>query len=157
MAADAGDWQIEPAHPTPAGPLIPDAVVLLASGRFAFVELDRGTMSYARVLAKLERYATYRTAPPSGRSNAARAPRSHWQEHYAGPDLQRLFPPLLVVFAPAPRPAASAPRVTAPTPARESARFEKTARRTAPRVDPSLPNGTNGGRDEDRERAVVGA
>jgi hypothetical protein len=30
-AADAGDWQIEPAHPTPAGPLIPDAVVLLAS------------------------------------------------------------------------------------------------------------------------------
>ncbi|MFF7199273.1 replication-relaxation family protein [Streptomyces sp. NPDC008079] len=105
-AADAGDWQLEAAHPTPAGPLIPDAVVLLATGAFAFVELDRGTMSYARVLAKLDRYAAYRTAPPSGRGNAARAPRSHWQEHYAGPYLEQDFPRLLVVFAPASRRAA---------------------------------------------------
>jgi hypothetical protein len=105
-AADAGDWQIEAAHPSPAGPLIPDAVVLLATGTFAFVELDRGTMSYARLLAKVDRYAAYRTAPPSGRGNAARAPRNHWQEHYAGHDLDRPFPPLLVVFAPAPRRAA---------------------------------------------------
>ncbi|MFJ1588394.1 replication-relaxation family protein [Streptomyces sp. NPDC088197] len=66
-AADAGDWQLEAAHPTPAGPLIPNAVVLLATGGFAFVELDRGTMSYARLMAKLDRYAAYRTAPPSGR------------------------------------------------------------------------------------------
>lgn len=105
-AADAGNWQLEAAHPTPAGPLIPDAVVLLASRAFAFVELDRGTMSYARVLAKLDRYAAYRTAVPSGRGNAARAPRSHWQEHYAGPYLEQPFPRLLVVFAPAPRRAA---------------------------------------------------
>jgi hypothetical protein len=105
-AADAGDWQLEPAHPTPAGPLIPDAVVLLATGRFAFVEVDRGTMSYARLLAKLDRYAAYRTAPPTGRGNAARAPRNHWEEHYAGPSLERSFPPLLVVFAAAPRRAA---------------------------------------------------
>lgn len=105
-AADAGDWQLEAAHPTPAGPLIPDAVVLLASGAFAFVELDRGTMSYARLLAKLDRYAAYRTAPPSGRGNAARAPRNHWQEHYAGPYFERPFPRLLAVFAPAPRRAA---------------------------------------------------
>lgn len=105
-AADAGDWQIEPAHPTPAGPLIPDAVVLLTTGRFAFVEVDRGTMSYARLLAKVDRYAAYRTAPPTGRGNAARAPRNHWQEHYAGHDMDRPFPPLLVVFAPAPRRAA---------------------------------------------------
>ncbi|SEG85294.1 Replication-relaxation [Actinacidiphila yanglinensis] len=109
-AADAGDWQVEAAHPTPAGPLIPDAVVLLATGGFAFVELDRGTMSYARLLAKLDRYAAYRSAPPSGRGNAARAPRSHWQEHYAGHALERTFPPLLVVFAPAPRRAEPATR-----------------------------------------------
>jgi hypothetical protein len=105
-AADAGDWHLEAAHPTPAGTLIPDAVVLLASGRFAFLELDRGTMSYARLLAKLDTYAAYRTAPPSGRGNAARAPRSHWQDHYAGPYLEQPFPPLLVVFTPAPRRAA---------------------------------------------------
>jgi hypothetical protein len=71
--ADAGDWQLEAGHPTPAGQLIPDAVVLLASGTFAFVELDRATMSYARLLAKLDTYAAYRTAPPTGRGNAARA------------------------------------------------------------------------------------
>lgn len=110
-AADAGDWQLEAAHPTPAGALIPDAVVLLATGRFAFVELDRGTMSYARLLAKLDTYAAYRTAPPSGRGNAARTPRSHWQEHYAGPYLEQPFPRLLVVFAPAPRRAAPPTRV----------------------------------------------
>ncbi|WP_407639657.1 replication-relaxation family protein [Actinacidiphila guanduensis] len=62
-AAAAGDWQLEPAHPTLAGPLIPDAVVLLATGRFAFVEVDRGTMAYACLRAKLGRYAAYRTAP----------------------------------------------------------------------------------------------
>jgi hypothetical protein len=68
--------------------------------------LVKTTMSYARLLAKLDRYAAYRTPPPSGRGNAARAPRNHWQEHYAGHDLDRPFPPLLVVFAPAPRRAA---------------------------------------------------
>jgi hypothetical protein len=103
-AADAGDWQLEPAHPTPAGPLIPDAVVLLATGRFAFVEVDRGTMSYARLLAKLDRYAAYRSAPSSGRT--ARASRPHWELHYAADEYQPPFPPLLVVFAPAPRRAA---------------------------------------------------
>jgi hypothetical protein len=109
-AADAGDWQIEAAHPTPAGPLIPDAVVLLATGRFAFVELDRGTMFYARLLAKVDRYAAYRAAPPTGRGNAARALRSHLQKHYAGHDLDRAFPPRVVVFAPVARRAASATR-----------------------------------------------
>ncbi|MGK5449666.1 replication-relaxation family protein [Streptomyces radiopugnans] len=103
--ADHADWHLEVAHPTPAGPLIPDAVVLLADGSTAFVEIDR-TMSYARLTAKLDRYNAYRTAPPTGRGNAARAPRSHWQEVYAGPSLDRPFPPLLVVFAPAPRRAA---------------------------------------------------
>ncbi|MEC3997035.1 replication-relaxation family protein [Actinacidiphila sp. DG2A-62] len=98
-AADAGDWQREAAHPTPAGPLIPGAVVLLATGRCAFVELDRGTMSNAHLSAKVDRYAAYRTAPPSGRGNAAPAPSNHWQEHYAGHDLERAFPQLLVVFA----------------------------------------------------------
>jgi hypothetical protein len=73
--ADAGDRQLEAAHPTPAGPLIPDTLVLLASGAFAFVELDRGTMSYARVLAKVNRYAACRTAPPPGRGNTAAAAR----------------------------------------------------------------------------------
>ncbi|WP_405691332.1 replication-relaxation family protein [Streptomyces sp. NBC_00057] len=104
-AADHADWQVEVAHPTPAGSLVPDGVVLLADGSSAFVEIDR-TMSYARLVAKLERYDPYRNAPPSGRGNAARAPRSHWQETYAGPSLDRPFPPLLIVFAPAPRRAA---------------------------------------------------
>jgi hypothetical protein len=62
-------------------------------------EIQR-TMSYAGLLAKLERYDAYRSAPPSGRGNAARAPRSHWQQTYAGPSMNRPFPPLLFVFAP---------------------------------------------------------
>lgn len=70
-------------------------------------------MSYARLLAKLERYDPYRNAPPSGHGNAARAPRSHRQETYAGPSLDRPFPPVLLVFAPAPRHAASATREAA--------------------------------------------
>ncbi|MFE4888223.1 hypothetical protein [Streptomyces sp. NPDC056701] len=70
-------------------------------------------MSYARLVAKLERYEAYRNAPASGRGNAARAPRSHWQETYAGPSLDRPFPPLLFVFAPAPRRAALATREAA--------------------------------------------
>lgn len=111
-AAYHADWQVEVAHPTPAGNLVPDGVVLLADGSHAFVEIDR-TMSYARLLAKLERYDAYRNAPASGRGNAARAPRSHWQETYAGPHLERPFPPLLFVFAPAPRRAAPATREAA--------------------------------------------
>ncbi|MFF2964933.1 replication-relaxation family protein [Streptomyces sp. NPDC057963] len=110
--ADRADWQVEVAHPTPAGSLVPDGVVLLADGASAFVEIDR-TMSYARLVAKLERYDAYRNAPPSGRGNAARAPRSHWQETYAGPALERTFPPLLFAFAPAPRRAAPATREAA--------------------------------------------
>ncbi|MFH8371375.1 replication-relaxation family protein [Streptomyces sp. NPDC018031] len=112
QVADHADWQVEVAHPTPAGNLVPDGVVLLADGSSAFVEIDR-TMSYARLIAKLERYDAYRNAPPSGRGNAARAPRSHWQETYAGPSLDRPFPPLLLVFAPAPRRAAPATREAA--------------------------------------------
>lgn len=99
-AADFADWRVEGAYPTPAGNLIPDGVVLLADGTSAFVEIDR-TMSYARLIAKLERYDAYRGAPSAGRGNAARPPRSHWQENYAGPSLERSFPPVLFVFAPA--------------------------------------------------------
>lgn len=110
--ADHADWRVEVAHPTPAGNLVPDGVVLMADGSSAFVEIDR-TMSYARLLAKLERYDAYRNAPASGRGNAARAPRSHWQETYAGPSLERPFPPVLFVFAPAPRRAAPDTRETA--------------------------------------------
>ncbi|MER5359691.1 hypothetical protein [Streptomyces sp. NPDC002785] len=62
---------------------------------------------------KLERYDAYRNAPASGHGNAARAPRSHWQETYAGPSLERPFPPVLFVFAPAPRRAAPATREAA--------------------------------------------
>ncbi|WP_432127642.1 hypothetical protein [Streptomyces sp. bgisy082] len=93
---------MEAAHPTPAGNLVPDAVVLLANGSSVFVEIDR-TTSYAGLLDKLERYDVYRSAPAAGRGNAARAPRSHWQEAYAGSSLERPFPPVLFVFAPAPR------------------------------------------------------
>ncbi|MFD7840789.1 replication-relaxation family protein [Streptomyces sp. NPDC059761] len=78
--ADHADWQVEVAHPTTAGNLVPDGVLLLANGSSAFVEIDR-TMSYARLVAKLERYDAYRNAPASGRGNAARAPHSHWQEN----------------------------------------------------------------------------
>ncbi|MFE5563135.1 replication-relaxation family protein [Streptomyces sp. NPDC056544] len=112
QVADHTDWQVEVAHPTPAGTLVPDGVVLLASGASAFVEIDR-TMSYARLVAKLERYDAYRNAPASGRGNAARAPRSHWQETYAGPSLERPFPVVLFVFAPAPRRAAPTTREAA--------------------------------------------
>ncbi|MEU9289179.1 replication-relaxation family protein [Streptomyces sp. NPDC048275] len=110
--ADHADWQVEVAHPTPAGNLVPDGVVLLADGSSAFVEVDR-TMSYARLVAKLERYDAYRKAPASGRGNAARAPRSHWQETYAGSSMNRPFPPVLFVFALAPRRAAPATRESA--------------------------------------------
>ncbi|MFE0737406.1 replication-relaxation family protein [Streptomyces sp. NPDC058855] len=103
--AHHADWQVEVAHPTPSGNLVPDAVALLADGSSAFVEIDR-TMSYARLIAKLERYEAYRSAPATGRGNAARAPRSHWQETYGGPHLDRRFPLVLFVFAPAPRRAA---------------------------------------------------
>ncbi|WOT39577.1 replication-relaxation family protein [Streptomyces coeruleorubidus] len=109
QVADHADWQVEVAHLTPAGNLVPDGVVLLADGSSAFVEIGR-TMSYARLVAKLERYDAYRNAPASGRGNAARAPRSHWQEAYAGPSMNRPFPPVLFVFAPAPRRAAPATR-----------------------------------------------
>ncbi|MER6317044.1 replication-relaxation family protein [Streptomyces sp. NPDC001581] len=110
--ADHADWRVEVAHPTPAGNLVPDGVVLLAGGSSVFVEIDR-TMSYARLVAKLERYDAYRNAPASGRGNAARAPRSHWQETYAGPSLERPFPAVLFVFAPAPRRAAPTTREAA--------------------------------------------
>ncbi|MFB8105870.1 replication-relaxation family protein [Streptomyces sp. NPDC056007] len=100
--ADHADWRVEVPHPTPAGNLLPDGVVLLNNGSSAFVEIDR-TMSYARLVAKLERYDAYRGAPAAGRGNAARPPRSHWQENYAGPSLERSFPPVLFVFAPARR------------------------------------------------------
>ncbi|MER6394298.1 replication-relaxation family protein [Streptomyces sp. NPDC001523] len=112
QVAEHADWRVEVAHPTPAGTLVPDGVVLLADGASAFVEIDR-TMSYARLVAKLERYDAYRNAPASGRGNAARAPRSHWQETYAGPSLERPFPPVLFVFAPAPRRAAPTTREAA--------------------------------------------
>ncbi|MFJ8150292.1 replication-relaxation family protein [Streptomyces sp. NPDC096048] len=101
--ADQADWRVEVAHPTPAGNLVPDAVALLADGSSAFVGIDR-TMSYARLLAKLERYESYRSAPASGRGIVARVPRSHWQETYAGPSLERAFPPPLFLFAPGPSP-----------------------------------------------------
>ncbi|MEU9616476.1 replication-relaxation family protein [Streptomyces sp. NPDC048209] len=101
--AHHADWRVEVAHPTPAGNLIPDAVVLLANGSSAFVEIDR-TMSYARLIAKLERYEAYRSAPASGRGNAARTPRSHWQETYAGPHLDRRFPVVFVRLRPRPTP-----------------------------------------------------
>ncbi|MFF7365403.1 replication-relaxation family protein [Streptomyces sp. NPDC008125] len=112
QVADFADWRVEVAHPTPAGNLVPDGMVLLADGASAFVEIDR-TMSYARLVAKLERYAAYRNAPATGRGNAARAPRSHWQETYAGPSWERPFPAVLFVFAPAPRRAAPATREAA--------------------------------------------
>ncbi|GAA4668020.1 replication-relaxation family protein [Streptomyces youssoufiensis] len=61
--AEWTDWQVELAHPTPAGNLVPDGVALLADGTHAFVEIDR-TMSYAKLLAKLERYDAYATPRP---------------------------------------------------------------------------------------------
>ncbi|MFE1876956.1 replication-relaxation family protein [Streptomyces sp. NPDC059496] len=117
--ADHADGQVEVAHPAPAGNVVPDGVVLMASGASAFLEIDR-TMPYARLVAELEHYDAYRNAPAAGRGNAARAPRSHWQETYAGPSLERPFPPVLFVFAPAPRRAA---------PARREAAFRERARR----------------------------
>ncbi|MEV7659607.1 replication-relaxation family protein [Streptomyces anulatus] len=105
QVADHADWRVEVPHPSPAGNLLPDGVVLLNNGTSAFVEIDR-TMSYALLVAKLERYDAYRGAPPAGRGNTARPTRSHWQETYAGPLLERSFPPVLFVFAPARRRAA---------------------------------------------------
>ena len=72
--ADHADWHLELTHPTPAGNLVPDAVVLLNNGSHAFVEIDR-TMSYPKLIEKLERYDAYRNAPAVGRGNAARPPR----------------------------------------------------------------------------------
>lgn len=50
-------------HPTPAGNLLPDGVVLLNNGSSAFVEIDRA-MYYALLIAKLERYDGCRRLPP---------------------------------------------------------------------------------------------
>ncbi|MFG2595265.1 hypothetical protein [Streptomyces sp. NPDC048462] len=52
-------------------------MVLLTNGSSAFVEIDR-PMTYARLVAELERYDAYRGAPPAGRGNAARPARSHF-------------------------------------------------------------------------------
>ncbi|GAA2485559.1 hypothetical protein [Streptomyces gobitricini] len=49
----------------------------------------------------------------AGWLSAARAPSSHWQETYAGSSLERPFLPLLFVFAPAPRRAATETREAA--------------------------------------------
>ncbi|MFJ4873381.1 replication-relaxation family protein [Streptomyces sp. NPDC088757] len=89
--ADHADWQVEVTHHTPSSDLLPDGVVLLDDGFNAFVEIDR-TMSYARLINKLECYDAYHNAPAARRGNAARAPRSHWQETYAGLSLERPFP-----------------------------------------------------------------
>ncbi|MEE1758902.1 replication-relaxation family protein [Streptomyces sp. SP18BB07] len=73
QAAEHTDWRLaRPPTSPPAGSLLPDAGVLLTNGQSAFVEIDR-TMSYARLVAKLERYDAYRNAPATGRGNAARA------------------------------------------------------------------------------------
>ncbi|MGW3942256.1 hypothetical protein [Streptomyces phaeochromogenes] len=71
--ADCADWQVDVTHPTPAGSLVPDGVVLLNNGSSAFVEIDR-MMSYARLVAKLKRSDAYPNEPASGRRNAARIP-----------------------------------------------------------------------------------
>ncbi|GGZ40035.1 hypothetical protein [Streptomyces bluensis] len=52
--------------------------------------IDR-TMSYARLVAKLERYDAYGNAPATGRGNAARTPRPHWQETYSGSHAYKLM------------------------------------------------------------------
>ncbi|MFI6423367.1 replication-relaxation family protein [Streptomyces sp. NPDC050842] len=111
-AADRADWQVEVARPTPAGSLVPDAVVLLADGSSAFVEIDR-TISYARLLAKLERYDAYRNASPSG--SGERRPRSALP--LAG-DLRRTvagatLPAAAVRLRPRPAPRAPATREAA--------------------------------------------
>ncbi|WP_424217792.1 replication-relaxation family protein (plasmid) [Streptomyces sp. BI20] len=101
--ADHTDWRVEVAHPTPAGRLVADALVLLADGDHAFVEVERTTTNPA-VLAKLDHYSAYLRAPATGRGSAAYTPRPPWQETYApalhgrgqGPG----FPLLLFVFAP---------------------------------------------------------
>ncbi|MFJ7497978.1 replication-relaxation family protein [Streptomyces sp. NPDC097727] len=84
--ADHADWQVEVAHPTPVGSLEPDGVVLLADGASAFVEIDR-TMSYARLVAKLERYDAYRNAA----AVRARERRPRSAQPLAG-DLRRAVP-----------------------------------------------------------------
>ncbi|WFB11968.1 replication-relaxation family protein [Streptomyces sp. LX-29] len=119
QVADHADWQLEVPHPTPAGNLVPDSAVLLADGSSAFVEIDR-TKSYARLIAKLERYDAYRNAPASGRGNAARPPTLPLEG-----DLRRAVPGPAVsrrCCSSSPRPRAARPRqrgrppsTTAPT------------------------------------------
>ncbi|MFI9587081.1 hypothetical protein ACIHCQ_35890 [Streptomyces sp. NPDC052236] len=70
-------------------------------------------MSCTRLIAKLETYDAYRAAPPTGRGNAARPARRHWQEHFGGHFGDKPFPPPLFVFAPAPRRAAPKTREAA--------------------------------------------
>jgi hypothetical protein len=117
---------MEVAHPTPAGNLVPYGVVILADGSSAFVEIDR-MMSYARLIARLERCDAYRNAPASGRGNVARAPRSHWQETYAGPSTDRPFPLVPVRLCPGPTPRGPGP--TPRGPGNEGAAFHERARR----------------------------
>ncbi|MER6715515.1 hypothetical protein [Streptomyces sp. NPDC000877] len=86
--AEYADWQVEVAHSAPAGILVSEGVVFLADGSRALVGIGRA-MSYARLVAELERYDAYRNAPPAGCGSAARGPRSRWQGSCAGPSLGR--------------------------------------------------------------------
>ncbi|MFD0396260.1 replication-relaxation family protein [Streptomyces nogalater] len=104
--ADHADWQVEVAHPTPAGNLVPDGVVLLADGSSAFVEIDR-TTSYAGLLAKLERYDAYRNAPASGHGNAARPRATTGRRPTPG---RRWSGPSRCCCSSSPRPSAARPR-----------------------------------------------
>ena len=91
-AADAGDWQIEPAHVTPAGLLVPDAVVLLATGAVR-VRGSGPRHDVLRTAAGQARHATPPTAPRRRRGAATPLGR---RAALAGPlrrvDLERPVP-----------------------------------------------------------------
>jgi hypothetical protein len=106
---EVGDWEVEVAHPLGAGgQLIPDAVLHLPYENlpYAFVELDRATMSIGRLLNKAAaydryRYYTHRPAGPRAARPVGAGPAGlpDWFTRYPRAGAEHKFPPLLIVLA----------------------------------------------------------
>ncbi|WP_333770206.1 replication-relaxation family protein [Streptomyces sp. IBSBF 2435] len=107
---EAGDREVEVAHPLGSGGLlVPDAVLHLPYQNLphAFVELDRATMSIGRLINKAAAYDRYRYRYYAHRPAGPRTPRPagagpdglpDWFTRYPRAGAAFKFPPLLIVW-----------------------------------------------------------
>lgn len=100
---DHRHWHHEVAHSTGPGQndvIISDAVLTYdvwtpagVSSQWRFLELDRGTESVHRLVAKLRGYLSYASYKPARRSDTTHLPRELWRRHYP------VLPGVMFVFA----------------------------------------------------------